>query len=81
MPSWASGRRDATAADIRAALALYRRADALLIVLVGDCSRSSRELEQAVEIEVGGDMGGEAVERRLDERVMGDRRSARRRAA
>ncbi len=29
------GRRDATAADIRAALALYRRADALLIALVG----------------------------------------------
>jgi adenosylcobinamide-phosphate synthase len=29
------GRRDATAADIRAALALYRRADALLIVLLG----------------------------------------------
>jgi adenosylcobinamide-phosphate synthase len=29
------GRRDATAADIRAALALYRRADAALIVLVG----------------------------------------------
>ena len=28
------GRRDATAADIRAALALYRRADALLIVLL-----------------------------------------------
>jgi adenosylcobinamide-phosphate synthase len=28
------GRRDATAADIRAALALYRRADALLIALV-----------------------------------------------
>jgi adenosylcobinamide-phosphate synthase len=27
------GRRDATAADIRAALALYRRADALLIAL------------------------------------------------
>jgi adenosylcobinamide-phosphate synthase len=30
-----NGRREATAADIRAALALYRRADALLIVLVG----------------------------------------------
>jgi adenosylcobinamide-phosphate synthase len=30
-----SGRRAATAADIRAALALYRRADALLIALVG----------------------------------------------
>jgi adenosylcobinamide-phosphate synthase len=30
-----SGRREATAADIRAALALYRRADALLIALVG----------------------------------------------
>ncbi len=30
-----NGRRDATAADIRAALALYRRADALLIALVG----------------------------------------------
>jgi adenosylcobinamide-phosphate synthase len=29
------GRRDATAADIRAALALYRRADAMLIGLVG----------------------------------------------
>ena len=29
------GRRAATAADIRAALALYRRADALLIALVG----------------------------------------------
>ena len=29
------GRRDATAADIRAALALYRRADALLIGLIG----------------------------------------------
>jgi adenosylcobinamide-phosphate synthase len=29
------GRREATAADIRAALALYRRADALLIALVG----------------------------------------------
>jgi adenosylcobinamide-phosphate synthase len=29
------GRRDATAADIRAALALYRRADAILIALVG----------------------------------------------
>jgi adenosylcobinamide-phosphate synthase len=29
------GRRDATAADIRAALALYRRADALLIAFVG----------------------------------------------
>ncbi len=29
------GRRDATAADIRAALALYRRADALLIALLG----------------------------------------------
>jgi adenosylcobinamide-phosphate synthase len=29
------GRRDATAADIRAALALYRRADALLITLLG----------------------------------------------
>jgi adenosylcobinamide-phosphate synthase len=29
-----NGRRDATAADIRAALALYRRADALLIALV-----------------------------------------------
>jgi len=29
------GRREATAADIRAALALYRRADALLIGLVG----------------------------------------------
>jgi adenosylcobinamide-phosphate synthase len=28
------GRRDATAADIHAALALYRRADALLIGLV-----------------------------------------------
>jgi adenosylcobinamide-phosphate synthase len=30
-----NGRRDATPADIRAALALYRRADALLIALVG----------------------------------------------
>jgi adenosylcobinamide-phosphate synthase len=30
-----NGRRDATAADIRAALTLYRRADALLIGLVG----------------------------------------------
>jgi adenosylcobinamide-phosphate synthase len=30
-----NGRRTATAADIRAALALYRRADALLIALVG----------------------------------------------
>jgi adenosylcobinamide-phosphate synthase len=30
-----NGRRDATARDIRAALTLYRRADALLIVLVG----------------------------------------------
>ncbi len=30
-----NGRRDATAADIRAALALYRRADALLIAVVG----------------------------------------------
>jgi adenosylcobinamide-phosphate synthase len=30
-----NGRRAATAADIRAALALYRRADALLIALVG----------------------------------------------
>jgi adenosylcobinamide-phosphate synthase len=29
------GRRDATAADIRAALALYRRADALLIAVLG----------------------------------------------
>jgi len=29
------GRRAATSADIRAALALYRRADALLIALVG----------------------------------------------
>jgi adenosylcobinamide-phosphate synthase len=29
------GRRDADAADIRRALALYRRADALLIVLLG----------------------------------------------
>jgi adenosylcobinamide-phosphate synthase len=29
------GRRDATAADIRAALALYRRADAILIAIVG----------------------------------------------
>ncbi|MFO1097438.1 MAG: adenosylcobinamide-phosphate synthase CbiB [Xanthobacteraceae bacterium] len=29
------GRRDATAADIRAALALYRRADALLMAIVG----------------------------------------------
>ncbi len=29
------GRRDATAADIRAALALYRRADALLIAVIG----------------------------------------------
>ena len=29
------GRRDATAADIRAALALFRRADAILIGLVG----------------------------------------------
>jgi adenosylcobinamide-phosphate synthase len=29
------GRRDATAADIRAALSLYRRADALLIGVVG----------------------------------------------
>jgi adenosylcobinamide-phosphate synthase len=29
------GRRDATAADIRTALALYRRADALLVVLLG----------------------------------------------
>jgi adenosylcobinamide-phosphate synthase len=28
------GRRDATAADIRRALALYRRADAILLVLV-----------------------------------------------
>jgi adenosylcobinamide-phosphate synthase len=30
-----SGRRDATAADIRAALSLYVRADALLIALLG----------------------------------------------
>jgi adenosylcobinamide-phosphate synthase len=30
-----NGRREATAADIRAALALYRRADALLIALLG----------------------------------------------
>jgi adenosylcobinamide-phosphate synthase len=29
------GQRDATAADIRAALALYRSADALLIALAG----------------------------------------------
>ena len=29
------GRRNATAADIRAALALYRRADAMLIGLAG----------------------------------------------
>jgi adenosylcobinamide-phosphate synthase len=29
------GRRDATAADIRAALALYRRADAMLVALLG----------------------------------------------
>jgi adenosylcobinamide-phosphate synthase len=28
------GRRDATAADIRAALALYRRADAILIAVL-----------------------------------------------
>ena len=30
-----NGRRDATSHDIRAALTLYRRADALLIALVG----------------------------------------------
>jgi adenosylcobinamide-phosphate synthase len=29
-----SGRRDANAADIRRALALYRRADAIMMVLV-----------------------------------------------
>ena len=29
------GRREATAADVQAALSLYRRADALLIALVG----------------------------------------------
>jgi adenosylcobinamide-phosphate synthase len=29
------GRRDACAGDIRSALALYRRADALLIILMG----------------------------------------------
>ena len=30
-----NGRREATAADIRAALSLYVRADALLIALIG----------------------------------------------
>ena len=34
----AGGRREATAADIRRALALYRTADALLVVLLGLCA-------------------------------------------
>ena len=34
------GRRDANAADIRRALALYRRADALLIALVAVARRA-----------------------------------------
>jgi adenosylcobinamide-phosphate synthase len=37
-----NGRREATAADIRAALALYRRADALLIGLVGTLALIAR---------------------------------------
>lgn len=32
------GRREATPADIRRALALYRAADALLVVLLGLCA-------------------------------------------
>ena len=32
------GRREATAADIRAALSLYLRADAILVALFGVCA-------------------------------------------
>ncbi len=76
------GRRDADAADIRRALALYRRADAILIALLAVMCRacSSRQFEQAIEIEMRGKMRGERVERSLDQRVIGDVRRARRRS-
>ena len=71
------GRREATAADIRAALALYRRADAILIGLVAIlAAASSRQAEQAVEIDVPGQMGGQPIERLLDQAIVADRARA-----
>ena len=67
------GRRDATAADIRRALALYRRADAILF-----CSArppvtdySSRQCEQPVEIDMRGEMSRQRIERALDQIFVG----------
>ena len=77
------GRYAAEADDIRAALTLYRRADMILIGMVALLATAHRaySAEQPVEIDMGGEMRGEAVERLLDEAVIGDRGFARRRAA
>ena len=64
-----SGRRDAYAADILRALALCRRADAILIALIAPHWRrlsSSRQFEQAVDIDMRSEMIGQRIERVLD---------------
>ena len=65
------GRRAATATDIRAALGLYRRADAILIGLVAMlASPSSRQAEQPVQIDMRGKMRGQPIQRLVDQRVI-----------
>jgi len=59
-----NGRREATAADIRSALTLYQRADAMLIVPLHSLRFSLlRQAEEPVEIDVGSNVRRQAVER------------------
>ena len=75
---WAPRARRTT--DIRAALALYRRADVVLIGIVAALARSSssRQLEQPVEVDMRRKMRGQPIERFVDQARR--RRSPRRRA-
>ena len=74
------GRRNAGVRDIRRALRLYRAACALQMIVYALLAwRSSREPEETVEVEMGGEMGGELVERRLDILLVGKPRARRRR--
>jgi adenosylcobinamide-phosphate synthase len=70
------GRREADAADIRAALRLFRMADTLGVALVALLWLMG-EREQPVQVQMRGDMGCQRIQRRFDTGLVVERRRPR----
>ena len=67
------GRSEATAADIRRALALYKTACAVQIVALGLLAVAHRaSSEQAIDVDMRLEMRGERIERAFDLRLVAE---------